>query len=65
MPGWQELIVAVIVAGATWYVGRAFWRSLGGRSSCGCGSSNGCARNSNPATEGQRLVQLNLHRKED
>ncbi|MCH7700493.1 MAG: hypothetical protein IID37_02280 [Planctomycetes bacterium] len=64
MPGWQELIVVVIVVGAACYVARAFWRSLGGRSSCGCGS-NGCARDANPATEGQRLVQLNVHKKKD
>ncbi len=40
---WQLLVVLAIVAGAAWYVGRAFWRSAhpkkGGCGGCGCSRS--------------------------
>ena len=44
---WQLLSVAVIVAAALWYLGRATWRSLRPGNS-GCGGGCGCSAKAVP-----------------
>ncbi len=53
----QLLVVAVIVAGAAWYLGRATWRSWR-MSKSGCGGGCGCATKSPPSTQSTDQVKL-------
>lgn len=48
----QEIGMAILVAGATFYLGRMLWRQSRGKSDCGCGKSSGCAPK--PATSSTR-----------
>ena len=43
----QRLIVAAFILYAVFYLGRYAWRVLGGKKTgCGCGSENGCPKQS-------------------
>ncbi|WP_354581223.1 hypothetical protein [Hymenobacter sp. UYP22] len=54
----QYLIIALLFAGAAWYVGRIFWRALFSKDQVGCAKGCGGACSTIDVDRLQRTIEL-------